>query len=389
MRIEADRIGWVRRNAAHWIGLSTVCVAIANMLLAPLLGRLALPVATIAWIGPAGAVLAGLLANAIPTERGNLALSDEGLVLARGDRGTVIALDAIEGALIRYRGHDLWLEIALANGDVLTARTEPHLAYGFLEELARRGLQRRLIVRGAQPWLTFVPPAARAGWIFLLVTLGLAIFFLRFLATAPVFRVLDVAIGTVVTYWLAHLGASPGIVLAQDGMTIAHPFSAEFVSWSRYDGLEVEGDRLYVRTRDGARVHLGPKRTQSQLSAVIDTMLGQTGERRDESVNALDRAGRSIEEWRAALSTLADDAQAYRGLSLGREALERVLYDATAPAERRIGAALALGDRERIRVAAQNTANEHLRIALEKASDGELEDAAVEDAIAAESPPSG
>ena len=69
--------------------------------------------------------------------------------------------------------------------------------------------------------------------------------------------------------------------------------------------------------------------------------------------------------------------------------LAHVIEDVSAPAERRIGAALALaalpGDPElklRVRVAAQASANEPVRIALEKALSGRLEEGDLEEEAA-------
>jgi len=95
--------------------------------------------------------------------------------------------------------------------------------------------------------------------------------------------------------------------------------------------------------------------------------------------------------WRAELVALTDEQgdAAYRGIHLPRTTLEDVLDDGSAPAERRIGAALALRALDpsyatRVRLAAGSSANEHLRIALEKVADDDVDVGIVEDASRAE-----
>jgi hypothetical protein len=89
------------------------------------------------------------------------------------------------------------------------------------------------------------------------------------------------------------------------------------------------------------------------------------------------------------LLALTDDDVAYRGVHLARPTLEQVLEDPAAPAERRIGAALALRALDatyatRVRVAAESCANELLRIALEKVADDDVDVDVVDDASRAE-----
>lgn len=98
---------------------------------------------------------------------------------------------------------------------------------------------------------------------------------------------------------------------------------------------------------------------------------------------ALDREGRPISEWRSALVGLAAAGGAYRGSALDSTGLVRVLDDQAQPLERRIGAAVALGAqdkelaRERVRTVGEQCADGHVRVALERAVEGELDDDAI------------
>jgi hypothetical protein len=103
-------------------------------------------------------------------------------------------------------------------------------------------------------------------------------------------------------------------------------------------------------------------------------------------LSALDRAGRPLSAWREALASLLEGTRAYREEPIDRRTLVRVLADVDVPAERRIAAAIALapqgGDTaERIREAAAASASEPLRVALERAADGTIDDETVDQAV--------
>jgi hypothetical protein len=104
----------------------------------------------------------------------------------------------------------------------------------------------------------------------------------------------------------------------------------------------------------------------------------------------LDRAGRTIPEWRTALAALARRGTDYRASGLSPDDLTALLGSPDTPAERRLAAALTLtaghhpAAGERIRVAAAQCASERLRAALEGVSAGEVDEAAIAEAIAEE-----
>lgn len=99
----------------------------------------------------------------------------------------------------------------------------------------------------------------------------------------------------------------------------------------------------------------------------------------------LSREGRSIAEWRATLAQLLSTDAGYRAVTVDAAALARVLRDATAPIEQRIAAALALGSteatREQVRVAAAAIVNEPVRVAIESAAEGSLDEERYEQAV--------
>ena len=97
------------------------------------------------------------------------------------------------------------------------------------------------------------------------------------------------------------------------------------------------------------------------------------------------RGGRDFEAWKEDVRRVLTEAVGFRGAALRPEDALRVVEDPEADPEARVGAALALmavgGDDEklRVRVAAETTLAPRVRIALEAASEGDVE----EDVIAA------
>lgn len=95
------------------------------------------------------------------------------------------------------------------------------------------------------------------------------------------------------------------------------------------------------------------------------------------------RGTRSLEEWKKGLAALESGDSGYRQAALREEDLWRIVEDPRASSDARAGAAMLLrkgldeAGRARVRVAAETTASPHLRIALEKASDGAGDDEAL------------
>lgn len=90
----------------------------------------------------------------------------------------------------------------------------------------------------------------------------------------------------------------------------------------------------------------------------------------------LDRGARSLADWKRAAEGLATNTGGYRGLVVTPDQLRVLVDDGGAPPERRVAAALALrsstGESDRIRLAAQSSADDELRAALEAAAEGEI-----------------
>jgi hypothetical protein len=335
--------------------------------------------------------------------------------LHRHRRGAVI-VDA-RAVAIAYEGGELRVPAARLLGAQLHARdraVDLHLAGGDVLHVRvptlddARSLARATGLDASRNALR-VPLGASA---FLDRPFSSHIFRLGFLLTFLMARVAPtrlsaaiVAIAVFATMLLALgralLGATE-LVIGADGVTVRGHLRARFIAYDRLAGLDaptprvpgvgvlalrlVDGTTVSLTTRDlsaDARVELLARYEEASRAwrpGGVDTIVE----------NRLARRGRPVDEWRTSLRRALESAEGYRDEPLTREALLRVLASPAAPAERRIGAALALtpdrhaGTQESVLAAALACANPRLRIALEQAADGDLDEAALDEAIADE-----
>lgn len=177
----------------------------------------------------------------------------------------------------------------------------------------------------------------------------------------------------------------PKVVVGIDGVRVEGRWSRPFVPYSEIRDVSRDGDGMRLTLRNGAMLSL-PMIGQSsdQLAALLRRIdqgrhAPETGQGR--FANVLARQGRSPGEWHEDVRRMALSPPAFRDQAVATADLEAVLIDASAPAEQRIGAALALRAVDpsacvRIRVAAAALANPVLREALEDCAreDGALDE---------------
>ncbi len=158
------------------------------------------------------------------------------------------------------------------------------------------------------------------------------------------------------------------------------PIEDERRSGDWTDGLPSDPDQVRAR--------------RHSLADQIETALRRfnvAGSHSDLAPRLLARGSRSLEEWRDALLQV----RSYREPHFDADALVKIVENPQSPIEQRLGAALALGDlpdqdpshrehKVRVRAAIRSSANKRVRIALERAADGTLDDAAYEAAVRAE-----
>jgi len=186
----------------------------------------------------------------------------------------------------------------------------------------------------------------------------------------------------------------PRLTIGADGISIHRRFGARFIPYTeievvKNDPLEIilffYGNQRQVRI-PVAELPLEQRRA---LYTRIEESRRATRVRVDPaaSVEMLDRNDRPLAEWRATLANLLRSREGYRVAAMHRDDVVRVLMDPTAPAERRIGAALALTSERpddgvaQVRVAAEACASDPLRVALQRVADNAFEAADLAEAV--------
>lgn len=199
----------------------------------------------------------------------------------------------------------------------------------------------------------------------------------------------------VLLFYLVRAAWGPAkLVVGADGIVVDRPLRDEFVPYSRLASVTLKHNVVVLLLNDGSRVRARARHLtdiqQGELRARIDAARAafDRGEGDAGALSQLDRGGRALDAWRTSLRALLDRQGTYRSASLTREQLLAVLESPAASAERRLAAAVSLsaaGEPEiatRIRVAAEACARPEVRIALDGVADGDVDDAAIEAAIA-------
>lgn len=178
------------------------------------------------------------------------------------------------------------------------------------------------------------------------------------------------------------------LIVGTDGLRL-RGFTERFVPLDAIERVEEspDGAWLYLATskaRRRERVFLAHDRDRDEADrrsfvTRIEEVRAAHHER-TETLATLEPGGRDVDAWLAHLRGVVAREGDYRNARVEPAMLERVVEDGAAPPSRRIGAALALaalGDpaaRSRVRVAAEASADDDLRAALELAADGEVEE---------------
>jgi hypothetical protein len=200
------------------------------------------------------------------------------------------------------------------------------------------------------------------------------------MATVPI------VLGALAAVFVAR-NLRPRVVVGLDGIRLMGVLRPKFVPYSkiqsrgRVESSPQTGSVIVIETADGQLIFPVIGQSNMQIDALIDRI--EQGRKRYEegsarSLHALDRAGRSMSEWMAAVRRLPATG-GFRDPALDAGDLERVVADPKAPLERRVGAALALRDPVKVRVAAEQAADPKVRVALEATIDED--EAAIERAL--------
>ncbi|MBP7682068.1 MAG: hypothetical protein KBB95_09250 [Deltaproteobacteria bacterium] len=331
--------------------------------------------------------LAGQLARLMPFREAQVAASPMGLDVTRDGRVRSIPAATITLGVVVPRMVGAELRLLLTNGDELAVRV-PSVEAGdaLLAGLALDPHQRRTDVE-------WNPLLRRASW----AALG---FFVTVVAlvTAVVgtegtpMAVPAVFLLAVVPFLVAsalaramrnRVSVGRAGVVARDGVH-TRQLGFDDVIAVRHVGEQLqlvrEGAEPFVVSMHGLEPSVAKQLVERMAQGLIRfrELVGSRAE-------IFARGGRDFEAWKEDVRRVLTEAVGFRGAALRPEDALRVVEDPEADPEARVGAALALmavgGDDEklRVRVAAETTLAPRVRIALEAASEGDVE----EDVIAA------
>ncbi len=330
-----------------------------------------------------------------PKSTGSLAVDARGVHVARALGRRDIARDRVEAGWLVHDAEGAEVELRLRNGDELSVSVaSPEEAEAVLDAVGVDPSKRALSMQMGGPELnvalamgSLVPGSCVASLI--AVTLGGIVA----LPSASMGFLIFTLAALSVPLSLRAFGP-PRVQVGRDGVSVRRGFRAWFASFEEISHVSMRGYSLVLHLRDGSeRVISGFGTRASRRQALGDRIAAGVLEAhapRDLSarLTALDRNGRTIEEWRAALREVLTEREAYRSTGLTRDEVVAALEDPHATPDRRIGAAYALSfaDKEqagqRVRVAVETIAHEPVRVALTRAADGALDEESVTAATA-------
>lgn len=211
--------------------------------------------------------------------------------------------------------------------------------------------------------------------------------------------VLTWALGVALVARVAREVSRSRVTVGDDGIQLQQLGCERFVPWAYVTDLDWDERGVRVTLIDGEEIAL-PVLSAAMVRAEGDASVARAiGERdalherlraglerwserrveRDAMEAMLDRQGRPLDAWRAAVRGLAARLEGYRGVRLDPLVAARVLDDPCAPLDRRVAAVWALRDQDvvavtRVRAAVDAVACEPVREALARAADDYLDE---------------
>ena len=181
-------------------------------------------------------------------------------------------------------------------------------------------------------------------------------------------------------------------VVGTDGVRYRRLFRARFIPYTSVARAVSYAAGVELQRRNGSVVRLrtfaaGDFDSEPRRAVLLDRIqqaMTAGGAVARVSLERLDRANRPFPAWRAELGKLLSGTAGYRSIPLSAADLATVIEDPAAPAARRIAAVVALGAaqpeeaRRRVRIVIPACADEALARALERAAEGEIDEAVVE-----------
>lgn len=348
-----------RPRRARWLSAAAVAMVVLGL---PFLAI------SLSWIGAiAAAASAGwlsiLAARSASARRvgGNLTL-DRGVLRLVDEEGVIeeLRVDHIASgyeilasatAVLRLRdGAEVWIHLPRAEAGA-AARIIDYAKVGPTERALTMPLRRLL---GA--FTIGVMSFAAGLWIGALIA-------------GYVFAPLTLVVALAITVLMVGRFGYPRVVVGTDGIRILGVLRPRFIPHGAIaravalpSGHHGATATSHVRLDlcDGSQVILPTVVAPSEQVEGLARRINDTGQAREigraRGIDALSRGDRSVSEWRKDVARIAIAEPGFRQNAVARDDFERVLRDAAAPIDQRVGAALALriadpeGARERIRV---------------------------------------
>lgn len=184
--------------------------------------------------------------------------------------------------------------------------------------------------------------------------------------------------------YVSRFGDPLRVVLGTDGALVGTGNGAVFLGYDDIDSLQCCESGVIVRRIDGSDHYVRtaePVALSSALADRLDARPTPSGR-----IPGVERASLSFDAWKDRLRGLASTPDRYRIGQVDGERFAELVEDPRASVEQRIGAAFVIGARRdpdliaRVKAAADDSAHPGLRGALLAAAQGEIEEAAVEEA---------
>jgi hypothetical protein len=328
---------------------------------------------------------------------GGVTLDAEGLLLRTDSVPRRIRRAEVEGGYLRALDRSVFLR--LGNGQRLTLRLEdPGGNQRVLDHVL--GLDKQALV---------APLRGQLGAFMK----GFLAFLASYILSSVVFASAGVVLGMIASPFLAVLVTAlvvarfgyPRAVVGSDGIRITGGVRTRFIPFADVEdatasatpwpgrGEAHSGVRILRRGKSAVllpTIGQGPDEVTGLVERIRAGARGCSPGGKERLLGVLDRRGRTPAAWKADLGRLALAGGGFRVAAVAPDELESVLDDPSATADRRVGAALALHAIDpslgpRIRTTAAASANPKLRVALEAASEGEVNEEAIHEALAVRS----
>ncbi len=329
---------------------------------------------------------------------GSLGVEGDTLVVEQYDRAIRIpCADVLEGWLSPQSADQTLVVLRLRRGRRLVARCTDLAGARDLLRDAGVSVEKRLLevplgslasASGQGPIMHLLGPVllgfvmlAMAGWALAFADGALAT--AMYLGAYAVFC-------AVATTAFAHYIAPGRAIVGTNGVRVARLFRQQFVPYVKIEQVDLDAGPVLLWTDEAcialdtrSFVRDAPASRAALAARLRDAIQTFRGERLAEvKLDLFARKGLDVASWREQVRRVSQGGADYRRVVMESEEVARIAEDPLTPASLRVGAVLALSGRalnpalhQRLRVAAGASANPRLRVALDRALDGGLEEA--------------